>query len=260
MAWMRSLLGTGSGRTRRLAALSALLMALPANAAEVTVAVAANFTAPMKEIAAGFERASGHKTVLAFGATGKFLAQIVNGAPFEILLAADERIPAQLEKDGHALDGSRFTYATGRLALWSVQPREVDDRGEVLRKGAFAHLALANPKTAPYGAAAIEVMTRLGVLAKLQEKLVQGENVTQSYQFAASGNADLAFVALSQVWKDGKLGEGSAWIVPGELYLPVRQDAVLLKRGRDNAAAGALLAYLKSDAARAIIRSYGYAL
>lgn len=243
-----------------LAVLPALLLTAPSHAEQVMVAVAANFTAPMQKIAAEFERASGHKVVLSFGATGKLFAQIVNGAPFEILLAADEQIPAQLEKDGHALNGSRFTYATGRLALWSAQPLKVDDQGDVLRKGAFAHLALANPKTAPYGAAAIDVMGRLGVLASVQEKLVQGESVTQTYQFAASGNADLAFVALSQVWKEGRIGAGSAWIVPGNMYQPIRQDAVLLERGRDNAAAGALLAYLKGSAARAIIRSYGYAL
>ena len=235
-------------------------LSAPLQAAELSVAVAANFTAPMQKIAAAFEKETGHKLALSFGSTGKFYAQIVNGAPFEILLAADEQIPAQLEKDGYAVNGSRFTYATGRLALWSAQARKVDNQGDVLRQGAFTHLALANPKTAPYGAAAIEVMTKLGVLASVHEKIVQGENVAQTYQFAASGNADLAFVALSQVWKDGRISAGSAWIVPSNMHQAIRQDAVLLERGRDNVAAGALLAYLKGNAARAIIRSYGYAL
>lgn len=260
MGRIRVLFRTASSPARLLALLPALLMALPAHADEVMVAVAANFTAPMKKIASEFERTSGHRTVLAFGATGKLFAQIVNGAPFEVLLAADQRVPEQLEKDGLALGGSRFTYATGRLALWSAQANRVDGQGDVLSKGVFGHLALANPKTAPYGAAAIEVMKKLGLLPTLQARLVQGENVAQTYQFAASGNVELAFVALSQIWKDGKLSDGSAWIVPASMYPPVRQDAVLLNGGRHNAAAGALLAYLKGDTAKAIIKSYGYAL
>lgn len=247
-------------RLTRLLPLLALLFAIAVHADEVQVAVAANFTAPMQKIAVEFERDSGHKATLAFGATGKFFTQIANGAPFEVFLAADDDTPARLEKDGHAVVGSRFTYAIGRLALWSALPDKVDSKGEVLKKNDLRHLALANPKTAPYGAAAVEVMQKMGVLSALQPKFVQGENIAQTYQFAASGNAEIGFVALSQIWKDGKLTSGSAWIVPPGLHEAIRQDAVLLNRGRDKPAASALLAYLKGDKARAIIKSYGYDL
>ncbi len=247
-------------RLSLLAWLPALLLATHLRAEQVMVAVATNFTAPMQKIAEGFERATGHKALLVFGATGKLFAQIVNGAPFEVLLAADDDMPARLEKDGYAVVGSRFTYATGRLALWSARADRIDGSSAVLTAGAIGHLALANPKTAPYGAAAIAVMKKFGVLTTLQPKFVQGENVAQTYQFAASGNADLAFVALAQIWKDGRISEGSAWIVPASLHAPIRQDAILLNRGRDRTAAVALLAYLRSDASRAVIQSYGYQL
>lgn len=238
-----------------------ILLAAPAQADEVQVAVAANFTAPMQQIAAQFEKDTGHRAMLAFGATGKFYVQIVNGAPFEVLLSADDETPTRLENEGRAVSGSRFTYATGRLALWSPQPDKVDGKGEVLTRPGIRHLALANPKTAPYGTAAVEVMQKLGVLAALQGKFVQGENIAQTYQFVASGNADIGFVALSQIWKDGRLTNGgSAWIVPAGMHETLRQDAVLLNRGRDKAAAAALLGYLKGDKARAIIKSYGYDL
>ena len=181
------------------------LMAHGACAAEVQVAVAANFTAPMQKIAAAFEQDTGHRAKLAFGATGKFYAQIRNGAPFEVLLAADDETPAKLEREGAALAGSRFTYAIGRLALWSARPGYVDDQGEVLKRGAFKHLAIANPKLAPYGAAAVETLDRLGLLAALQPKFVQGENIAQTFQFVSTGNAELGFVALSQVMEDGKI-------------------------------------------------------
>jgi len=242
------------------ALLSALLFATAAQADEVSVAVAANFTAPMQQIAAEFEKDTGHKAVLAFGATGKFYAQISNGAPFEVLLAADDETPAKLEKELLAAPRSRFTYAIGKLVLWSAKEGYVDAQGEVLRKGDFKHLALANPKTAPYGAAAVEAMQRLGVLDSIQPRLVQGENIAQTHQFVATGNAELGFVALSQVFKDGKVTSGSAWIVPGKLHEPIRQDAVLLARGRNKPAAGALVDYLKGARARAIIKSYGYEL
>jgi molybdate transport system substrate-binding protein len=227
-------------------------------AADVQVAVAANFTAPMQAIAAGFEQATGHKVRLAFGSTGKFYAQIKNGAPFEVLFAADDETPARLEKEGFAASGSRFTYAIGRLALWSAKPGYVDDKGAVLKQGAFAHLALANPKLAPYGAAAVETLNKLGLLAALQPKFVQGENIAQTFQFVSTGNAELGFVALSQVFEGGKLTRGSAWIVPPGLHAPIRQDAVILTRGKDNSAALALMKYMKEDKARAIIRAYGY--
>ncbi|MEW6132128.1 MAG: molybdate ABC transporter substrate-binding protein [Pseudomonadota bacterium] len=227
---------------------------------EVQVAVAANFTAPMKAIAADFEKDTGHKARLAFGSTGKFYAQIKNGAPFQVFLAADDTTPARLEKEGMTVPGSRFTYAVGTLVLWSAKPGFVDARGEVLKKGDFAHLALANPKVAPYGAAAVEVMEKLGVLESLKPRFVLGENIAQTQQFVVTGNAELGFVALSQVMKNGKVGEGSAWVVPAKLHTPIRQDAVILASGRGNAAAEALMKYLKSARAAAIIKSYGYAL
>ena len=237
-----------------------LLTSLAAHADEVQVAVAANFTAPMQQIAAQFEKDSGHKAVLAFGATGKFYAQIANGAPFEILLAADDETPARLEKEGLGVPGSRLTYAVGKLVLWSADAKRVDNAGAVLKSGDYKHLAIANPKAAPYGAAAIEALGKLGVLPEVQPRIVQGENISQAHQFVVSGNAELGFVALSQVYKDGKLGSGSMWLVPADLYAPILQDAVLLAKGRDKPAAAALLAYLKGDQARAVIRAYGYEL
>jgi molybdate transport system substrate-binding protein len=238
--------------------LAAIALAADLRAGEVQVAVASNFTAPAKRIAAGFEQATGHKVQLVFGATGKFYAQIKNGAPFEVLLAADDRTPAKLEAEGAAVAGSRFTYAVGRLALWSAQPGLVDGRGEVLRTGGFAHLAIANPKLAPYGAAALEVMTALRLLERLQPRIVQGENIAQTHQFVASGNAELGFVALSQVQEDGKVAAGSAWVVPAHLHRPIRQEAVLLLPGKGRPAAEAWLAYLMGDRAKAIIATFGY--
>jgi molybdate transport system substrate-binding protein len=235
-----------------------MLTVFGVRADEVQVAVAANFTAPMQQIAAQFEKDTGHKAALSFGATGKFYAQIVNGAPFEVLLAADDETPARLEKEGHAVAGSRFTYAIGKLVLWSAKPDLVDAKGDVLKTGSFKHIALANPKTAPYGAAAIEAMTRLGVLARLEPHFVQGENISQAHQFISTGAADLGFVALSQVYKEGKVSAGSIWAVPASLYPPILQDAVMLAKGKDKAAPTALLAYLKGPKARAIIKSYGY--
>ena len=228
-----------------------------ARAAEVQVAVAANFTAPMQAIADRFEKDTGHRARLAFGSTGRFYAQIKNGAPFEVLLSADDETPARLVREGAAEATSRFTYAIGSLVLWSAKAGFVDAKGDVLRRGEFNKLALANPKTAPYGRAAIETLTRLGLMATVQPRFVQGENIAQTYQFVSSGNAELGFVALSQVMKDGKVAEGSAWIVPAELHEPIRQDAVLLTSGRGNPAALALLDYLKGDKARTVIRAVG---
>lgn len=245
---------------KRLCLLMALVFAGGlAHAAEVSVAVAANFTAPMQKIAAAFEQDTGHKAVLSFGSTGKFYAQVKNGAPYQVLLAADDETPARLEKEGLAQPGTRFTYAIGRLVLWSRQSGLVDDKGEVLRKGAFEHLAIADPRLAPYGAAALETLTQMGLLPGLQARLVQGENIAQAYQFVATGNAALGFVALSQVMSDGRIAEGSAWVVPQSLHSGIRQDAVVLANGKDNAAAAALVAYLKGDKARATMRSFGYA-
>ena len=243
-----------------LAGLVFAVSSLTSQAAEVQVAVAANFTAPMQKIAAEFEKDTGHKAHLSFGATGKFYAQIKNGAPFEVFLAADDETPAKLESEGDAVPGSRFTYAIGKLMLWSAQPGYVDSQGAVLKKGQFQHLAIANPKTAPYGAAAIAVLTRLNLLDAVQPKLVTGENIAQAHQFVATGNAELGFVALSQVMENGQLTGGSGWQVPADLYEPIRQDAVILIRGKDQPAAEALMKYLKGDKARAVIQSYGYDL
>jgi molybdate transport system substrate-binding protein len=227
-------------------------------AAEVSVAVAANFTAPMQKIAQMFAQDTGHKALLAFGSTGSFYAQIKNGAPFQILLAADDRTPARIEHEGLGVPNSRFTYATGKLVLWSKQPGLVDDKGDVLRNGKFERIAIANPKLAPYGAAAIEALTALGLLQTLQPKFVQGENIAQTYQFVATESAPLGFVAVSQVFTDGHYKEGSAWLVPANLHTPILQDAILLKSGKDNPAAISLLAYLRGERAKGIIRSFGY--
>ncbi|MEW6707763.1 MAG: molybdate ABC transporter substrate-binding protein [Pseudomonadota bacterium] len=252
-----------SARLRRLLPLWPLLalagcLAAPARADELQVAVAANFSAPARLIAADFEKATGHRAALSFGATGKFHAQIRNGAPFEVLLAADEATPQKLEQEGSAVRGSRFTYAVGRLVLWSAQPGLVDDQGQVLRSGRFKHLALANPKLAPYGAAAVQTLSALKLLNALRPRFVQGENIAQAYQFVATGNAELGFVALSQVVSNGKITSGSGWVVPAELHAPIRQDAVLLMRGRGRPAAEAWMKYLASDKARALIRAHGY--
>ncbi len=236
-----------------------LVAAAPAFADEISIAVAANFTAPMKLIAAEFEKESGHKVVASFGATGKFYAQIKNGAPFEILLAADDETPTKLVKENAGVVGSQFTYAVGKLVLWSAKPGLVDGAGAVLKKGDFAHLSVADPKLAPYGAAGVETMKALGVYESVQPKVVTAENITQAYQFISSGNAELGFVALSQVLKDGKI-EGSSWLVPANLYSPIRQDAVVLDKGKGQPAVDALMKFLKGDKAKAIIKSFGYEL
>lgn len=238
--------------------LLAALLSTGASAEEVNVAVAANFTAPMNAIAAEFAKDTGHQAKLTFGSSGKFYAQIRNGAPFQVFLSADVETPAKLEQEVMAVAGSRFTYAIGTLVLWSAKPDFVDAKGEVLKKGQFNKLALANPKLAPYGKAAVEVLAGMGLLDQLTPRFVQGENIAQTYQFAMTGNADLGFVALSQVMKDGKIASGSAWVVPGKMHTPIRQDAVILTRGKGNAAAEALMTYLQGDKARAIIKSYGY--
>jgi molybdate transport system substrate-binding protein len=241
-------------------AIAATLAIAPSAAfsAETKIAVAANFTAAAKDIAKAFEAKTGHKAVLAFGSTGKLYTQIANGAPFEAFLAADQKRPQKAEAEGLAVAGSRFTYAKGKLVLFSADAKLVDDAGKVLGKpDAFAKLAITNPITAPYGAAAVEAMEKLGVYAGVKAKLVQGDNLAQTYQFIVTQNAQLGFVAYSQVIKaEG----GSKWIVPDDLYTPIRQDAVLLKTGENSEAAKAFLAYLKSDDAHAILKSYGYGL
>jgi len=244
---------------KRLAGLLATLWTTAgAHAGEVQVAVAANFTAPMQKIAEVFARDTGHKAVLAFGATGKFYAQITNGAPFDVLLAADDETPARLEAEKQAVPGTRFTYATGKLVLWSAKEGYVDGQGKVLQNGHFAHLSIANPKAAPYGAAAVETLKKLNLYDRLQPRIVQGENIAQAHQFVSTGNAELGFVALSQVARDGRFTSGSGWIVPESMHSPIRQDAVILLKGAANPAARALADYLKSDKAKGIIRAYGY--
>jgi molybdate transport system substrate-binding protein len=227
------------------------------HATEVHVAVAANFTAPMQQISVAFQQATGHKAILAFGATGKFYAQIKNGAPFDILLAADQMTPTKLAQENVAIADSQFTYAIGKLVLWSATENFVDAQGAVLKSGKFAHIAIASPQ-APYGVAAKQTLMALNLLNSLLPKIVQGESIGQTYSFVASGNAELGLVALSQVWKKNKINSGSAWIVPDNLYTPLRQDAILLKTGEHNPAARELLSFLKSDAAKKIIQSYGY--
>lgn len=239
---------------------STVTFALFVHADEVSVAVAANFTGPIQVIAPLFERDTGHKISPAFGATGKFYAQITNGAPFEVLLSADDETPARLVKEGHGVAGTPFTYAVGTLVLWSADPKLIDNKGDVLKKGGFKHLALANPKTAPYGAAAMQVMGKLGVAETLKPLFVQGENISQTQQFVVTGAAELGFIAYSQVIKNGQIGSGSGWIVPRNLFDPIHQDAVILAKGKDKPAAIALLNYLKGEKARTVIKSFGYEL
>jgi molybdate transport system substrate-binding protein len=249
-------------RTRLVCPLFTLCVSLAisgtAQADQVQVAVAANFTAPMQAIASAFEKDTGHSVTAAYGSTGQFYAQISNDAPFEVLLAADETTPAKLEKEGLGVAGSHFTYAIGTLVLWSAKEAYIDAKGDKLQQGDYQHLSIANPKVAPYGLAATQVLEKLGLTAKVQDKLVEGQNITQALQFISTGNAELGFVALSQVYKDGKITSGSAWIVPQDLYDPIRQDALILKKGANNPAAKALLEYLKGPKATAIITSYGY--
>lgn len=218
------------------------------------VAVAANFTEPLKEIAAAFEKATGHKLVLSFGATGQFYAQITQGAPFEILIAADKATPAKAIGEGHAVAGTAFTYAVGKLVLYS-RSLDLAAGATVLKDAKFAKIAIANPGTAPYGTAAVEAMKALGVHTLLEPKIVQGNNIAQTFQFIDTGNAEIGFVALSQVifTKDG-----SRWLVPTSLHAPIAQDAVLLKVGADSDAAKAFLSFLKGKDARAVVEKYGY--
>lgn len=229
-------------------------------AQQIQVGVAANFAAPAKALAARFEQQGGSRVALSTGSTGKFYAQIKNGAPFDILLSADAETPARMEKEGLAVPGAGFTYAVGKLVLWSQQAGAVDGRGEVLRSGSFRRISIANPRLAPYGAAAQQVMEKLGVWAELQPKLVLGENIAQAYQFVASRNTELGFIAYSQIHEPGKAVAGSFWLVPQDLYEPILQNAALLKRAQGRQEARDFLAFLRSAPARELIRAYGYDL
>lgn len=244
---------------RRALLLAALLAASCARAGEVQVAAAANLARPIEKIAAAFARDTGHRAVVALGSTGKLYAQIRNGAPFEVLLGADEAIPRRLEAEGLALADTRFTYAIGRLVLWSAAEGVVDTRGAILRQPVQGKLAIADPRVAPYGAAAIATLKTMGVLETWQPHLVQGESIAQAFQFVDSGNARIGFIALSQVAELGRVARGSGWIVPPALYPPLTQDAVLLNPGANNPVAVAFLTYLRGNAARAILRNAGYA-
>lgn len=226
------------------------------------VAVAADFTKPMTEIASAFEKATGHSAKLSFGSSGKAFAQIQSDAPFEVYLSASEKYPLELEKSGHAVPNSHFVYAIGKLVLWSATPGYVDNQGEILQTGNFKHIALADPAHAPYGVVAEDVMKSLGVLDKLRPLFVMGENISQTFQFVSTGNAELGFVAFAQVIdiNTGKIGSGSGWIIPDNLHGPFNQTAVLLKKGAENPAALALVDFLKSPTALAIIEKYGFGL
>lgn len=229
-------------------------------AGEVRVAVAANFAQTLKEISSAFEKDTGHKIALTQGSTGKLYAQISQGAPFDVLLSADDETPEKLIKEGKAVSGTQFTYAIGRLALWSPKPDLVDDGGQVLKTDKFRFIAIANARVAPYGRAAVQTMQKLGVLSSIEPRVVQGESITQTFQFVSTGNAQLGFVALSQILEHGKIKSGSAWIVPEMMHETLKQDVVLLSPGKDSVAATAFLNFLKTDKAKKIIAAHGYQL
>jgi molybdate transport system substrate-binding protein len=227
-------------------------------AGELTIAVASNFTQPIERLSEAFHQQSGHRAALSFGSTGGLYAQIQHGAPFDVLLSADAITPAKAVREGFGVNGSVFVYALGKLVLWSASPDGVDHEGQVLFSDRFDKIAIADAKLAPYGAAAEEVLARLKLSDRLKPQKVTGTNISQTHQFVASGSVPLGFVALSQVYAEGKLISGSAWIIPETLYSPIRQSAVLLQSAKDNPAAVAFLRYLRSDTAQAIIASYGY--
>ncbi len=243
-----------------LLAMAMLLMATitrTACAEEVSIAVAANFTDATRQLIPLFEQSTGHTTRVSYGSTGKLYAQIEHGAPFEVFLAADTERPRKAEQSGLAVPGSRFVYARGKLAFWSAREDLFSDGEAFLKSGEFRHIALANPKTAPYGQAAQQVLEQLGVWDDLQSQLVRGDSIAQTFQFTVTGNADAGFVALSQVRAWQQPG-GSLWIIPQDYYAPIAQSAVLLKKGTDNPAAQAFIDFLRGDAARDVIASYGY--
>jgi molybdate transport system substrate-binding protein len=240
---------------RQVMVSAVLLFPFAALADEIRVAVASNFTNPMRTIAERFEAQTGHKVVLAFGSTGKQYTQIKNGAPFDAFFAADTLRPALLEREGAAVSGSRFIYAVGRIVLWSPRAGYVDPEGRVLERDDFEHLAIANPKLAPYGKAAQEVLVKRGLWKSLSDRIVVGETVGQTFQFVKTANAELGFVAMSYVIRPGHASHGSHWEIPQALYEPIEQQAVLL---RDTAAAKAFLEFSKGETARSIMSQYGY--
>jgi molybdate transport system substrate-binding protein len=244
---------------RGLFALSFTAFALSAQAGEIQVAVAANFSAAAQKIAAQFEHDTGHAVKLSFGATGKFYAQIEAGAPFDVLLAADQATPGKLVAEGKAVPATLRTYAIGKLVLWSADPALVDGQGEVLKSGQWKHLSVADARLAPYGRAARETLAALKLGDAVQSRVVTAENIGQAYQFVQTGNAELGFVALGQVQPpDGSRAPGSMWLVPDNLYAPIRQDAVVIATTRAGKAATEFVDYLAGDKARVVIKAYGY--
>ncbi len=235
-----------------------LVLALPIRAEELRLAVASNFTAAFQQLAPRFEQATGHRLKPSFGSTGKLYAQIRQGAPFEILLAADDQHGKLLIESGLGVPGSEFIYAVGRLVLWSAQPELVGASREILASERFRRLAIANPLTAPYGAAAIETLESLGLHETLNSKLVRGENIAQALQFTYSGNAELGFIAWAQLKALPAKQQGSFWLVPEDLHEPIRQEAILLRQGEDSQAARAFLDFLQSPQTRALLKEWGY--
>ena len=234
------------------------LICSSAFAGEIRVAVSSNFAVTMERLTPLFQKESGHTLKISSGASGKLYAQIKGGAQFDVFLSADEETPKRLLQEGLAVGGSRFVYATGRLVLWSAQPDLVDDKGAVLNKGNFNMLAIANPSYSPYGVAAKETLTKLTMWNSIQRKLDRSDDVIQTYQLAATERDDLAFIALSQVMREGNVTTGSWWLVPAEMHNPIRQSAVLLSGAKDQVAAKAFLAFLKSEKARVVMRGFGY--
>lgn len=228
------------------------------SAAEVKLAVAANFTKPIQDLAVKYEKATGDKLVMSFGATGALYAQIKNGAPFDVFLAADNKAPKRAVAEGYGVEGTTFTYAIGKLVLWSKDPQFVTNE-TTLKQSELKKLAVADAKLAPYGVAAEETLKKLGLYEALSPKFVVGGNIGQTYQFVSTGNAQAGFVALSQCYKDGKFTSGSGWIVPSEYYSAIRQDGVLLKNGANVEAARRFIDYLKSSPEADHIRTaFGY--
>lgn len=247
--------------TLPLALAIAALFSASAGAAEVNVAVAANFTAPMKELAAMYEKDTGNKILASYGATGAFYAQIKNGAPYQILFAADAKTPAKIVKEGLGVEGTNKPYAFGKLVLWSAADNFVKDDKNFILSDKVNKIAVANPKLAPYGEAAYQTMTAWGNLDKAKDKFVTGDNIGKTFQYAKTGNAQVGFVALSQVYKDGKMTSGSGWIIPTDLYKPIQQDVVVLNAGKDNKDVADFLKYLNTNPqVKKLIESYGYGL
>ncbi len=253
---------------RALVALAMLCGGLPtvAMAAEAHIAVAANFTAPMRALVQQFSAQSPHAIRVVTGSTGKLYSQIFHGAPFDAFLSADQTTPARLNQDGLTVANSTFTYAEGRLIFWRRSGDRATGIGadnklppwEAIKRGDFSHIAIANPKLAPFGKAALQALQRAGVYEATQRALVYGDSVTQAHQFVAAGAADAGFISLSQVWRDGQLISGQGWLVPTRWHDPIRQDAVLLKRGASNQAAIAFMAFLKTAAAKQTLAQFGY--